>query len=95
MSVFVISVPVMYPLAETKTDTEVESYETITLGDIQQELTEYLADNQPEIKLGTNLFYEYAMDQLIYDTDTVLSAKKNYSLIHAYLAEYVNEIRRL
>lgn len=91
ISICVASISPMYSLAAVNVNTDIENYGSITLGDIQQQLIKYLEVSHPELKLGTDTFYEFAMNQLLYDSDSELSKEENYSLVHAYLAEYVNE----
>lgn len=62
----------------------------ISLTEIQSELENYLFENHPDLKMGTEDFYIFSMRQLIEGYDKKLCELDDYIIIHAYLAEYVN-----
>ena len=51
-------------------------------------LETHLNKYHPNLLIGTDDFYLYALNQLLWDTDEILAQHEHYSLIHAYLAEY-------
>lgn len=61
---------------------------TITFGEIQTLLEEHLSKYHPDIKLCTDLFFTYVVEQLFERTDAALLANENYILIDTYLARY-------
>lgn len=64
--------------------------EEISLMEIQCKLENYLFENYPDLKIGTDDFYDFSMRQLIEGYDKKLCELDDYIIIHAYLAEYVN-----
>lgn len=60
----------------------------VTLGEIQQELIDYVNNTGAELEPGTDTYYNYIVDQLLNQTDKELREHPNYNLIHAYMVEY-------
>lgn len=70
------------------TATERVANQEITLGQIQTMIEDHLGKHHPNLAIGTEDFYQYALNQLLWNTDDILAQHDQYSLIHAYLAEY-------
>lgn len=71
-------------------DTNEKDTYDYTLGEIQDMLLTYFEENNIDIEIGTEEYFEYITEQLIYGTDKNLKAHPHYNLIHAYMAEYSN-----
>lgn len=63
----------------------------IYLKDIEKILLNYLIENQLNYEIGSKDFYVYLFNQLMYESDQNLINHRDYSLILAYAAEYINE----
>lgn len=67
----------------------------ITMGELQEMLLTYLADSNQDINLGTESYYHYVIDQLIYERDQNLKEHPYYSYIRDYLARYKNQYEEM
>ena len=67
----------------------------VTLGELQEELTKYFNDNGLDISIGSEEYLDYITSQLIEGKDEKLASLPNYSLLHAYMAEYKIDAERI
>lgn len=60
-----------------------------TMGDMQEVMEDYLAENHPDIKIGTQAYFDYVSDQLLTGEDAKLAARKDYDDLSTYMGKYV------
>lgn len=60
----------------------------VSLGEIQQEFIEYTTNAGLKLEPGTDVYYNYIVNQLLDHSDEKLREHPHYDLIHAYMAEY-------
>lgn len=89
--VFSIPVHASNVVAESSHDDSSE-VKSITIGDIEEELKEYLDNNYPEMLFGSQEFIEYSMDVLMEDADKKLAMLDNYDNVKYYLGEYLYQL---
>lgn len=63
-----------------------------TLGEIEEELCDYLSESYPTISYGTESYIEYLYGVLLENSDKTLSGRENYSDILLYASEYINQL---
>lgn len=64
-----------------------------TMGRLQNDLLDYLKENHPEIRFGSQKFVNYVTDVCMYeDADPELAKLSNYEEIQFYCAEYLHEL---
>lgn len=59
-----------------------------TMGELQTQFLEYLELNGSDLEIGTAEYLGFITNQLIYGVDAHLKSQPNYSLLHAYMAQY-------
>lgn len=89
--VFSIPVHASNVVAESYNDDSSE-IKSITIGDIEAKLKEYLDNNYPEMLFGSQEFIEYSMDVLMEDADKKLAMLDNYDDVKYYLGEYLYQL---
>lgn len=84
---FVTSITTAFaaPLQVGKSDASFDAY---SMGEIESILVDFLGNHYPNMVVGTPEFYDFAIEQLLGETDEDLSALEAYPLIHIYLSEY-------
>lgn len=60
-----------------------------TIGQIHGEMSEYMKENHPEIKIDSEKYIEFLTEQLMTGADKVLAQKANYDGICQYAGEYL------
>lgn len=60
-----------------------------TMGDMQEEMEKYLAENHPNIKIGTQAYIDYVSQQLLTGEDAKLAARTDYDDLSTYMGKYV------
>lgn len=70
-----------YTLADKATD-------DYTLGELQDAFLACLAEQSIDLKLGTQEYYDFITEQLIYGSNETLKQHPHYDLLHAYMVEY-------
>lgn len=65
-----------------------------TLGEIQEEVENYLKNTHPEIKVGTQSYVEYLTEQLMTTADNELACRNDYEDICKYAVEYLSLVDR-
>lgn len=64
-----------------------------TMGSLQNDLLDYLKENHPEIRFGSEKFINYVTDVCMYEkADPELAKLSNYEEIQFYCAEYLHEL---
>ena len=90
--VTMLALVIAFTLCGTAFATEIDSTNTtadsITIRELQELVIRHLQENHLAIKIGTNEYYAYIVEQLIEGSDKVLSTNEHYDLIHAYMANY-------
>lgn len=63
----------------------------LSLGEVQEMIENYFLKEDMNLRIGTDAFYDYALEQAIYGTDQKLASEEYYDAITAYFVHYINE----
>jgi|GEM_PF-1519695 len=85
--VMAMSVILTSGLLPTKASDLEKDYD-VTLGELQETFDEYLMEEGYDFSEGTDEYYEYINEQLLYHTDERLRQHPSYDLLHAFMVEY-------
>lgn len=66
--------------------------ENITLGMLEDELNNYVAEKYPDMVVGSDEYVEFLTNQLMFEIDKELMQKTNYSDLEFYASKYLSEL---
>ncbi|MCB6993889.1 amidase domain-containing protein [bacterium 210820-DFI.6.37] len=69
-----------------------ESEPCETIESIEQEVENYLAEQRPEIEVGSESYIEYLFDLLTFEDDDILAESEYYEQIKIYASEYLSQL---
>ncbi|MGN0466394.1 MAG: hypothetical protein ACI4F9_08630 [Lachnospiraceae bacterium] len=78
---------ILFMLPVSKVNAAQVQVKTRTLGEIQNEVEEYLESIHSNIKVGTQEYLEYLSEQLMVGEDTQLANRDDYEDICTYAAK--------
>ncbi|HIZ40511.1 MAG TPA: amidase domain-containing protein [Candidatus Anaerobutyricum stercoris] len=60
-----------------------------TMGDMQEVMEDYLAENHPDIKIGTQAYFDYVSEQKTTGEDKKLMERDDYNDLSTYMGKYM------
>ena len=60
----------------------------LSLGEVQEMIENYFLKEDMNLRIGTDAFYDYALEQAIYGTDQKLASEEYYDAITAYFVHW-------
>lgn len=63
---------------------------SLTMGEIEHEIDDYLKEHHSDIKVGTPMYIDFLVEQLMEGSDEYLKSKDNYEEICTYAAKYLS-----
>lgn len=94
MCSLIIGVPVQASTIsnEDSSNVSMQTGNNVTMGDIEEDVKEYLSVNNPNMQFGSQEFVNYSMNVLMENSDKKLAELQNYDDIRYYLGEYLYQL---